>query len=745
MNRLPYVELNDFRILPSVTIPALFQDQSVNDILLNNDTVLFTREGSDYAVEVEVVQWFKLKEGTYKYDLQGLDVVKITNRHENEYEFDYVNRTFKANAKSLAEINDLTSQVIKTYADSVMEASMFSVSFDNMADDESIYFAAQCLELSEKEHEDILKESDLNVVLSKVLNKTKNITLEDQVETDLALSIKNNMEQSQKEYILREKMAKIQEELGEGEEDDTKKFEQRLEKLNAPEEVKLKIKRELKRFKKLPQQSGEKGPLENYLRTMLDLPWGEYTTDDNSLDKAKEILDRDHYGMTDVKERILEYLAVRSLNKNGDDKGGILCLNGVAGVGKTSIAKSLAESLGRQFQRVSLSGMNDVSQLKGHRRTYVGAMCGAIMTAISKSGVSNPVILLDEIDKIGTETHRGSPESALLEILDPSQNHQFQDYYLDVPYDLSKVLFIATSNYLQNLSEPLKDRLEIINLNSYLLHEKVEIGKQHLLKRAIDNNNISDLEINIDDETIKYLVKRYTREGGVRKLQESFNTLCRKLAYKKAIGEDLKSVNIDKSMVKDFLGMEKYDSETIPSEDTVGLVNGLYVSGAGGGVLNVTSITTPGKGKVNITGNMKDLMKESSSVALSCVKYLAPKFHIYKEFFEENDIHLNAETAAPKDGDSAGVTMTIAMLSAITGKKVRKDVAMTGAITLRGTLNPIGGVTGKLIGALEAGCKTVIIPEKNRKDLEEVPQHVKDSLNIVVTDSIDKVIEEVLV
>lgn len=746
MNKLPYIEMNDFKILPDLAIPALFQDDSVNDILKNNDTVIFTRSGSDYGVEVKIVQYFKLKASTYKYDLKGMEAVKITNIQGDDCEFEYIERSYKVDSKSMGDIDTLITEVIKSHSSNYVEATLMQSTLDELTETDVLYFAAQCLDLSDKDHEEILKESNLNETLTKVLNLTKNISLDDAIEEEILLSVKEDVEKSQKEYILREKMAKIQEELGDGEEDDVKKFEQQLEECKASDEIKLKIKRELKRFKKLPNQSGEKGPLENYLRTMLDLPWGEYTTDDNSLQKAKEILDRDHYGMEDVKDRILEYLAVRSLNDKGDDKGTVLCLSGAPGIGKTSIAKSLAESLGRTFQKVSLGGVTDESAIRGHRRTYVGSMPGKLIEAIKKSGTSNPVILLDEIDKLGSGEHRGDPSAAMLEVLDPSQNDKFEDHYLDCEYDLSKVIFIATANYLEKIPHALRDRLEIINMSGYTINEKVKIAEKHLLRKAQKDNNIESSNLTVDEETLTHIVKGYTKEAGVRNLQRSMNTICRKIATKAVLEEqDISNFTITKDVVKEALGIVKYDGEEIEKENQVGLVNGMYYSASGGGTLPISVLSFPGKGNLKITGSVKEDMKESSEIALAYVRSVAQEYGIKDEYFDKTDHHIHTgDISTPKSGPSASMTMMTALLSVASKRKVRQDFAMTGESNLFGKAMPIGGVKEKILGAKLAGCTDIIIPINNKKDLEDVSEEILNGLTIHTVDNVKQVFDLVL-
>lgn len=746
MNKLVNVELDNFKIYPTVQIPALFEDEEIVDILKNNDTVVFSKHDSDYAVEVKVVQWMKVKDGYYKFELHGLSPVKITKREDGEVEFDYIEVSLVSNSESLKKIDDLTDSICGIYSGSLFGEGVSHASFADMDEYEIIYYSAQCLELDNELHDQVLSSVD-GLGIINILNTRASVhSISEKLDYELTNNIRNNVEEQQREYILREKMKEIEKELGEGDEDDTKKFDEQLEKCLAPDDIKLKIKRELKRFKKLPQMSGEKGPLENYIRTMLELPWGVYTTDDNSLEKAKQILDRDHYGMTDVKDRILEYLAVRSLSEEGDGKGTVLCLSGAPGLGKTSIAQSLAEALGRNFQKVSLGGVTDESAIRGHRRTYVGSMSGKIIQAINKSGTSNPVILLDEIDKLGSSEFRGDPTAAMLEVLDPSQNHKFEDHYLDCEYDLSKVIFIATANYLEKIPHALRDRLEIVGLSGYTVNEKVKIAKKHLLPKAMKDNNVKDSNINIDLDTLEHVVKGYTKEAGVRNLQRAMNTICRKAATKSVIdGLDIQNFTITKEFVKEALGIVKFDGEEIEKESQVGLVNGMYYSASGGGILPLSVITLQGKGKLNVTGSVKDDMKESTQIALAYVRSVANKYGVSNDFFNEVDFHLHTgDISTPKSGPSASLAMMTALLSAASKRKVKQTFAMTGESNLFGKAMPIGGVKEKILGAKSAGCTDIIIPKSNEKDLEDVPEEVLEGLTIHSVTNVEEVFNLVL-
>lgn len=741
------VEFKEFTLYPSVSAPMMITTQKNKDLLRNNDEVVVTKAGSDYGVVAKVMQYYDMGSVGVKVELKGLEPVQIINRNGDECEFVDIQRTLTLSQTSESDLNNIIISAASSVTTSQHEMEAVRSTFSAFTADEKLYYSAQLMRLTDSERESVLKEANLNNVLTILKGKVQGLEVDKEIEEKLQVALREDLEKSQKEYILRQKKEAIEKELGESEEDDAKEFEEKLEKLVAPDDIKLKIKREIKRFKKVPNQSGEKGPLENYIRTMLDLPWGMYSTDDNSLTRAEEILDEHHYGMEDVKERILEYLAVKSLTKNDDGKGTVLCLAGPPGVGKTSIATSLAESLGRTFEKVSLGGVNDESAIRGHRRTYVGSMPGKIMSAIKKAGTSNPVILLDEIDKMASEGNKGDPASAMLEVLDPSQNHKFNDHYLDCEYDLSQVVFIATANYLNQIPPALRDRLEIINLAGYTINEKMHIAKEHLVTRAKNDNGVSDLDLQISDAVLLEIIKGYTKEAGVRNLQRALNTICRKLAVRAVKdGVTLSHHDLTLADVKAYLGTRKFSDEEIEEENQVGVVNGMYYSAAGGGLLGIDAIVMPGKGNIKVTGNLKDVMKESSQVALSYIRSVASDYGIEPKFFDEHDIHLHAgDLSTPKDGPSASLAIMTAILSAITGKKVNRYFAITGESNLRGKAMIIGGVKEKILGAKLGGCTNIIIPEDNKKDLEEISEEILEGLNIHSVKHVKEVFDLMLV
>jgi len=567
------------------------------------------------------------------------------------------------------------------------------------------------------------------------------------VERRIRTRVKTQMERSQKEYYLNEQMNAIQRELGQKDDGKTElqELEDRLEAKKMPEEARERTRKEIRKLKSMSPMSAEATVVRNYVDWMLALPWFEYTVDDNSLKHAKDILEEQHYGLKEVKERMLEYLAVRTLVKE-EGKGTILCLAGPPGVGKTSVAHSLAESLGRKFVRISLGGVRDESEIRGHRRTYVGAMPGKIIAALKKAGTSNPVILFDEIDKMSSD-FRGDPASAMLEVLDPEQNKCFSDHYIELEYDLSKVMFIMTANDLSNVPAPLRDRMEIIKVPGYTPNEKLQIGKGYLVKKAVKNNGLHDYDMNISDVTLMHVIRDYTKESGVRELERLLNTIARKIATEvvtENIAKGEKFIVAPKHLKK-YLGPQKYDRTDVERDPQVGLVNGLAWTAVGGELLNIEVVTVPGNGKIQITGKLGEVMQESAKAALSYVRSISGRLGIDPTWYDKNDIHIHVpEGATPKDGPSAGVTMVTALASAVTGIKVFQDVAMTGEVTIRGRVLPIGGLKEKMLAAKQAGIKTIIIPSKNEKDLSEIPNDIKVGLKIVPCEMVEEVLRHAL-
>lgn len=573
-------------------------------------------------------------------------------------------------------------------------------------------------------------------VLADILSREIEVA---EIRRELSEKIKGRVDKHQREYMLREQLQFIREELGEDNSfSDAQQFEEELEKLKAGKEVKDKIRREISRFKSLPQSSSESAVERGYIETLLELPWDKKSKDNTDIMKAEEVLNRDHYGLKQVKERVLEALAVRCLTRQGQSP--IICLVGPPGTGKTSIAKSVAEAMDRKYVRISLGGVRDEAEIRGHRKTYVGAMPGRIIAGLKQTGVKNPLMLLDEIDKVSSD-YKGDTSSALLEVLDSEQNSKFRDHYVELAVDLSEVLFIATANSTETIPRPLLDRMELIEVTSYTANEKFHIAKEHLVEKQYKKNGLEEGQLSISDSALKKVIDAYTREAGVRDLERKIGSICRKAA-KEILTAEKAGVKVTASNLGKYLGKERYRTEKANEKDEVGIVRGLAWTSVGGETLQVEVNRMPGKGEIDLTGQLGDVMKESAITGMSYVRSVSKQYKISQEMFRKNDFHIHIpEGAVPKDGPSAGITMATALLSAITEIPVRADVAMTGEITLRGRVLPIGGLKEKILAAKTAGIKTVLVPKKNEKDVDEIVGEIKAGLTIHFVETMEEVLD----
>ena len=599
-----------------------------------------------------------------------------------------------------------------------------------------IDYVTNNLPVSYELKQQVLEAEDINdryqVIVSLLLSQVEVIS----IKNELQKKVKVRVDKHQKEYVLREQLGVIREELGENADSEADEYEKKLSELDAPDYVKEKTKKEIKRFRNMSSSSSESTVERGYIETVLELPWNRMSVDNKDLDHAAQVLDDDHYGLKDVKERVLEFLAVRNLTSKGESP--IICLVGPPGTGKTSIARSIASALEKKYVRISLGGVRDEAEIRGHRKTYIGAMPGRIVNGLRQAGVSNPLMLLDEIDKVSSD-YKGDTSAALLEVLDSEQNCRFRDHYIEMPVDLSEVLFIATANEVSGIPKPLLDRMELIEVSSYTENEKFHIAKEHLVEKQKSKNGIKKEQLTITDSALKDIIRLYTREAGVRSLERTIGKLCRKAA-REIFKDSEAAVKVTKTNLKTYLGNPKYSPEKKNDHAEVGIVRGLAWTSVGGVTLEVEVNVLPGKGELVLTGKLGDVMKESAQAALSYVRSISEGYGIDAEFYTKHDIHIHIpEGAVPKDGPSAGITMATAMLSAITDRAVRADVAMTGEITLRGRVLPIGGLKEKLLAAKVIGIKTVCIPKDNEKDLEEISKEITDGMEIVPVERFSQV------
>ncbi|MFD3445424.1 endopeptidase La [Microbacteriaceae bacterium 4G12] len=698
---------------------------------------------------VKVKQMLKLPNGTIRVLVEGLHRAEIDSFEETD---DVVNVT--VHVLEDEEHKDLeTKALMRTLLDHFeqymkLSKKISTETFAVVADVEEpgrlADLIASNLPLKMKEKQDVLETFDvrerLNHLISYIQDEKELLNLEKKINQ----RVKRSMERTQKEYFLREQMRAIQKELGEkeGKGSEVDELREKIEESGMPQETAEAALRELDRYEKLPASSAESGVIRNYIDWLLSLPWTAATEDILDIHRAEKILEEDHFGLEKVKERVLEYLAVQQLTRSL--KGPILCLVGPPGVGKTSLARSIAKSLNRNFVRVSLGGVRDESEIRGHRRTYVGAMPGRIIQGMKKAKTINPVFLLDEIDKMSND-FRGDPSAALLEVLDPEQNRNFSDHYIEEPYDLSKVMFIATANTLSTVPGPLLDRMEIISIAGYTELEKVHIGRDHLLPKQLKEHGLGKGKMQVRDDALLDTIRYYTREAGVRSLERQLATICRKAA-RTLVTEERKRIVVTSKNLQEFLGKKQFRYGEAELKDQVGVATGLAYTTVGGDTLAIEVSVSPGKGKLILTGKLGDVMKESAQAAFSYIRSRAEELHIDPDFYEKNDIHIHVpEGAVPKDGPSAGITMATALISALTGRPVSKDVGMTGEITLRGRVLPIGGLKEKTLSAHRAGLKKVIVPADNEKDLDDIPDSVKENLTFVFVSHLDEVLEHALV
>ncbi len=695
-----------------------------------------------------VKQMLKLPNGTIRVLVEGLQRAEIVEFNEEDTHYSVTVHLFEESTTKDAEAQALMRTMLEYFEQYIKISKKISAeTYSAVADIEEPGRMADIisshLPLKLKEKQDILEILDVKERMNRVIEIIHNEKEVLNLEKKIGQRVKKSMERTQKEFYLREQMKAIQKELGdkEGKTGEIADLTEKIEKAGMPEHVYLTAMKELDRYEKVPSSSAESGVIRNYIEWLVSLPWDKATEDDLDIKKAEKILNDDHYGLEKVKERVLEYLAVQKLTNSL--KGPILCLAGPPGVGKTSLARSIATSLNRNFVRISLGGVRDESEIRGHRRTYVGAMPGRIIQGMKKAGTINPVFLLDEIDKMSND-FRGDPSSAMLEVLDPEQNNSFSDHYIEETYDLSKVMFIATANDLSSIPGPLRDRMEIITIAGYTEIEKIHIAIDHLLQKQIKEHGLTKSQLQIREDGIQKIVRYYTREAGVRGLERQLASICRKTA-KIIVSGEKKRVVITEKNVEEFLGKTKFRYGQAELEDQIGVATGLAYTTVGGDTLQIEVSLSPGKGKLVLTGKLGDVMKESAQAAFSYVRSKAIELGIEENFHEKYDIHIHVpEGAVPKDGPSAGITMATALVSALTGKPIRKEVGMTGEITLRGRVLPIGGLKEKSLSAHRAGLTKIILPKDNEKDIDDIPESVREDLKFVLVSHVDEVLKHAL-
>ncbi|MFW5913775.1 MAG: endopeptidase La [Bacillota bacterium] len=701
-----------------------------------------------YGILAKIGIKIKLPNGNFKVKFDPIMRAEIQSYEQKDPYFLVNFETRPATVDDPDEEVALVRMVVKQImenAQSILNNPKKSIedAQSGLSSDKLVDRLASNLKIPENKKFKYLETSSIDKRLNYLLEDIEKERHMSEIEEKINRTVKKNIDENQREYYLREKLRPIQEELGDKakKESEIENLREQIKKKGMPEHIEEKALYELSRYETLPASSGESGVIRTYLDFLIDLPWSEETEDTTDINKAEATLERTHYGLEKVKQRIIEYLSVKLLT--GKNPQTILCLVGPPGVGKTSLAQSIAEALNRKFVKQSLGGVKDESEIRGHRRTYLGALPGRILQGMRSAKVVNPLFLIDEIDKLGSD-YKGDPSSAMLEVLDPTENHRFSDHYLEDQYDLSKVLFITTANYLYNIPAPLRDRMEIIELSSYTEIEKFHIAKKHLLSKQIESHGLDAKKLTIDDDAVMTMIRSYTKEAGVRQLDRLFGTIVRK-AIKRILSEKADHVHVTNDNIKDFLGKPKYTSHEADKEPQVGAATGLAYTQFGGDTLTVEVAYYKGSGKLSLTGQLGDVMKESAEAALSYVRANSDKFEIKKQLFDDSNVHIHVpEGAVPKDGPSAGITIAVALVSALTKRRVDNTVGMTGEITLRGRVLPIGGLKEKAIAAHRSGLKTILIPKENERDVDDIPEEVRNALTIKSVSSIDDVLTHTL-
>lgn len=764
---MPLIPLRGLSIFPYMVIHFdVGRDKSINALekSMINDSMIFLTSQKEAKVDMptpddfynvgtvcKIKQMLKLPGDTVRVLVEGINRGRITEivKEEPYYEAKLEEPVYEKEVEKDIEVEAIMRMVLEKFEDYISAGNKVSADvLINVSEIEEpgrlADIIASYIQLKPNNKQRLLEAFDpyerletLHVILEEELQVL-------QIEKKIAQRVKKQINKVQKEYYLKEQLKAIQEELGDDESisQEVDEYKEKIEELDMPEEVKEKALKEAERLLKVSPSSAETGVIRTYLDWIVELPWGKESEDRLNIKKSREILDEDHYGLKDVKERILEYLAIRKLADSM--KGPILCLVGPPGVGKTSIAKSIARALDRKFTRMSLGGVRDEAEIRGHRRTYVGAIPGRIISSIKKAGTSNPVFLFDEIDKLSSD-FRGDPASALLEVLDPEQNNTFTDHFLEAPFDLSKVLFITTANSLNTIPIPLLDRMEVIRISGYTEEEKLEISKRYLIPKQLKEHGLNEDNLNISENTIRDIINKYTRESGVRNLERNIAGVCRKTA-KRIVEEDIKSVRVNTNNLNNYLGIPRFRREKAERNHQIGIVTGLAWTAVGGETLSIEVTSMVGTGKLQLTGQLGDVMKESAKAGISYIRSRSEELGIDSDFYKEKDIHIHIpEGAIPKDGPSAGITMATAVISALSKTPINSKLAMTGEITLRGRVLPVGGIKEKVLAANRLGIKKVLLPFANEKDMEDIPDKVKKKLEFVFVENMDQVLEHALI